>query len=287
MSVASAAFAAVRSSRTVALRRALLGMLFLGGFLVLAAVFGGSAHAAQQGGLGGADEQRPGEARLFDSGTSDTLRERTEDGVQASATSVKAAGSPLRTAARPVEEQARKAGKPVADVVRDTADELPVRLPADALDRLGADTGAHTGAPADGDQRPDGARTQPRDGASGDDRDPAAEAADSLAWDATWAPVDVPDSASHESARHHSTVVRAADSGLPGGGAPTQGRLPQAPCGTASHVNGDNSGPRGGDQHAALPPYDATRFGLARGTVGAGSSGATRERFNEVLEFPG
>ncbi|WKX70886.1 hypothetical protein [Streptomyces sp. XD-27] len=273
----------MRTSRTVALRRALLGMLFLGGFLVLAAVFGGSAHAAEQGGLGDADEQRPGASRLFDSGSADTMRERTEDGAQASATTVKTAGSTLRTAAQPVEEQTRKVAEPVVDVVRDTADTLPVRLPADGLD---ADTGAHTDAPEHGGQRQDDARAQQRDRASDGDRRPAADAAESLVWQASWARTDAPDSASHDSTRHHTAFAGAADSGLPGG-APTQGRLPQAPCGTASQISGDNSGSRGGDQHAALPPYDTTRFGLARGAVGAGSSAATRERYNEVLEFPG
>ncbi|MFK4273624.1 hypothetical protein ACI2L5_53630, partial [Streptomyces milbemycinicus] len=39
---------AVRLPRTVAARRALLAALFLGGFLALAFLFGGSAHAAER-----------------------------------------------------------------------------------------------------------------------------------------------------------------------------------------------------------------------------------------------
>ncbi|WP_159402732.1 hypothetical protein [Streptomyces sp. RTd22] len=307
----------MRLPRTVAARRALLAALFLGGFLALAFLFGGSAQAAERG------ELTTGSVTGHQAQASD-LVESAAKAVPAKAASAKPAAdkaaaksAPAKTAVKeapakavkttdtvarqtahtatdavrktvepvrePVERQARQVTDPVDDLVKEaTGTHLPVRLSdvgEAGVGALGDAPGAHGAASGQGP--------------AADDADanhalphPARPAAAPLGPDTAASDAAAPRTA--DSPDHgHGTVVRAADGAGQGEGAPAPPPLPRSPLGTVTQCTGDSGAPRGGNTHAALPPSGAAQFGLAPGAVRADSFAPTRERYNEVLEFPG
>ncbi|KUJ66973.1 hypothetical protein ACZ90_31620 [Streptomyces albus subsp. albus] len=302
MPVVSAVPATVRLPRTAVVRRALLAAVFLGGFLVLAVVFGGGAQAAERGGPGTPDGGRATAGQVFQASepgttelrrtterdrdtephrTTDAARRRSADGAAASVSAVRTAEATPREAVRPVEARLREVTEPVAGAVRDTTGALPVRLPAGGL--LGgapatpSGSDAPHGAPAahgDAPEVPTPAghhRAASRDAGSGVRK---AASPHTATWDGA------------ARAERPAPAVRDAEYGSTGRHAPVQGPLPGAPFGTAVQYSGNSGVPRGGD-HAALPPTGAARFGLVPGALSADSSAPTRERFHDVLEFPG
>ncbi|WP_159043199.1 hypothetical protein [Streptomyces sp. NBRC 110028] len=304
--------AAVRLPRTVAARRALTAALFLGGFLALAFLFGGSAHAAETEGLTGSVAGRQAQApdllgsssAAETSATENTEKDSAEkDSAGQADTTAKpvAKHSPAKavrtadTAARkavhtatdtvretvepvrePVERQARQVTDPVDDLVEDaTGTKLPVRLSEVGDASFGALGHAFGAAPGHGPV------------ANGtDENHPARPAAAPLGPDTATSAATAPRTAGPHD-HGHGTVVRAADGADQGEGAPAPLPVPRSPFGTLTQCTGDSGAPRGGNTHAALPPSDAAHFGLAPGAVRADSSAPTRQRYNEVLEFPG
>ncbi|WP_349345131.1 hypothetical protein [Streptomyces rapamycinicus] len=160
MSVTSAMPVAVRLPRTVAARRALLAALFLGGFLALGFLFGGSAHAAERSDQGaavgatseqaGVSADRSGVSRLLDPSGVERARQQVERTTHKAQDVVQEAVRPIQ---EPVERQAQKITKPIDDLVGGaTSGELPVRLPevgiGDAIGVGPQDSAAHHGPAA-------------------------------------------------------------------------------------------------------------------------------------------
>ncbi|QLH22429.1 hypothetical protein [Streptomyces sp. Rer75] len=312
----------MRLPRTVAARRALLAALFLGGFLALAFLFGGSAQAAERGELttGSVTGHQAQASDLVDSARAtaksaakavpaketpakatpakETPAEVAPAAKKAPAKAVETADTVARRAAHtatdtvrktvepvrePVERQARQVTDPVDDLVKDaTGTHLPVRLSevGDAgVGALGDASGAHGAASGHGPAADDADANHPLP-------HPARSAAAPLGPDTAASAAAAPRTAdSHD--HGHGTAVRAADGAGQGDGAPAPLPLPRSPLGTVTQCTGDSGAPRGGNTHAALPPSGAAYFGLAPGAVRADSSAPTRERYNEVLEFPG
>ncbi|MEU8824163.1 hypothetical protein [Streptomyces sp. NPDC048636] len=311
MSAVFALPAAVRPPRTVAVRRALLAAFFLGGFLALAFLFGGTAHAAGQdqpvattgqakgsGASGVLDPAKADAARAdaakashprADSAKAGAVRDHAERAGQAgehtrdrAAEAADDTGDAVAEAVRPVREPiGRQAGQvtdPVGDLVRNTGDELPVDLP-------GLGVGGGGGAGSDGSAAGQGPA---HDRAAHGEWAPGVHQSThttSPAGPVAASPVTTPSRTADDAG--HGTVVRAVGGAAQDGGAPAPLPLPRSPLGTVSQYTGDSGAPRGGDTHAALPPSDADHFGLRPGAIRAESSAPTRERFNEVLEFPG
>ncbi|MGW5445915.1 hypothetical protein [Streptomyces asiaticus] len=298
MSVTSAMPVAVRLPRTVAARRALLAALFLGGFLALAFLFGGSAHAAErsdQGAAAGATSEQAGASadrshasRPLDPSGVERARQQVERHAppvvgRATHKAQDVVQEAVRPIQEPVERQAQKITKPIGDLVDGaTSGELPVRLPevgiGDAIGVGPQDSAAHHGPATEhhaAEAEP--ATVHKAAPAAQEPMGPGAYAQAALAHhDAA---------VSHDG---HGPVVRAAVSGTgPDGGAPAPLPLPRSPLGATSQYTGDSGASRGGNTQAALPPSGVPSFGLKPGTVRAESSAPTRERFNEVLEFPG
>ncbi|CDR09066.1 hypothetical protein [Streptomyces iranensis] len=291
MSVTSAMPVAVRLPRTVAARRALLAALFLGGFLALAFLFGGSAHAAErsdQGGATGASADRSNASRLLDpSGVERARRQVERHAPPVVARTTDTAEDVVRETVRPIQEpverQAQKITKPIDDLVGGaTSGELPVRLPevgiGDAIGMGPQGSAAHHGPAAEHHAaKAESATVHKAAPAAPEPMGPGAPAQAVIAHYDT--------AVSHDG---HGPVVRAAVSGTgPDGGAPAPLPLPRSPLGATSQYTGDSGASRGGNTQAALPPSGVPSFGLKPGTVRAESSAPTRERFNEVLEFPG
>ncbi|GHJ27550.1 hypothetical protein TPA0910_19830 [Streptomyces hygroscopicus subsp. sporocinereus] len=292
MSVVSAMSVAVRLPRTVAARRALLAALFLGGFLALAFLFGGSAHAAErsdQDGTTGISIGRSTVSGLLDPSGIEQTRQQVEKHapplvVRTAHTAEDVVRETVRPIQEPVEREAQKITEPVGDLVGGTAgDSLPVGLPDVGIgDAIGVGPQGsvpdHGGPAAERHAAEDEPVTVHK----------AAPAAADPMGPETYAPVVTPHrtdaTASHP---EHAPAVRAVSGTGPDGGAPAPLPLPRSPLGATSQCTGDSGGPRGGNTHAALPPSGAASFGLKPGTVRAESSAPTRERFNEVLEFPG
>ncbi|WP_344316164.1 hypothetical protein [Streptomyces javensis] len=290
MSVTSAMPVAVRLPRTVAARRALLAALFLGGFLALAFLFGGSAQAAERSDQGATGEQAgaSGVSRLLDPSGVERARQQVErHAPPVVGRTTHKAQDVVREAVRPIQEpverQAQKITKPIDDLVGGaTSGELPVRLPevgiGDAIGVGPQDSAAHHGPAAEHHA----AKAQP---ATVHKAAPAARAPMGPGAHAQAVLAHHDAAVSHDG---HGPVVRAAVSGTgPDGGAPAPLPLPRSPLGATSQCTGDSGASRGGNTQAALPPSGVPSFGLKPGTVRAQSSAPTRERFNEVLEFPG
>ncbi|MBP8538518.1 hypothetical protein [Streptomyces sp. MK37H] len=301
MSVTSAMPVAVRLPRTVAARRALLAALFLGGFLALAFLFGGSAHAAErsdQGAVVGATSEQAGDtgasvdrfhvSRPLDSSGVERARREVERYAppvvtRTTDTAEDVVRETVRPIQEPVERQAQKITKPIGDLVGDTTSgELPVRLPdvgiGDAIGVGPQDSMAHHGPAAEHHAaKAEPATVHKAAPAAPEPMGPGAHAQAVLAHYGA--------AVSHDG---HGPAVRAAVSGTgPDGGAPAPLPLPRSPLGATSQYTGDSGASRGGNTQAALPPSGVPSFGLKPGTVRAESSAPTRERFNEVLEFPG
>ncbi|WP_157856970.1 hypothetical protein [Streptomyces sp. PRh5] len=291
MSVTSAMPVAVRLPRTVAARRALLAALFLGGFLALAFLFGGSAQAAErsdQGEATGASVDRSHVSRLLDPSGVERARQQMERHAPpvVGRTTHKAQDvvqEAVRPIQEPVERQAQKITKPIDDLVGGaTSGELPVRLPEAGIgDAIGVgpqDSAAHHGPAAEHHA----AEAEPVT------LHKAAPAAPEPMGPGAYAQAVLAHHDAAVSHDGHGPVVRAAVSGTgPDGGAPAPLPLPRSPLGATSQYTGDSGASRGGNTQAALPPSGVPSFGLKPGTVRAESSAPTRERFNEVLEFPG
>ncbi len=289
MSAVSAMPVAVRLPRTAAARRALLAALFLGGFLALAFLFGGSAHAADRTDTGGAAGSSATSGLLGPDSADDAVARHTNDAAQATddAGATKAtddaaqvADDAVRDAVRPVEKQTRELTEPVTDLLDQTGSSLPVHLPSDVLGGAGDDTGPSGSVPA---QQPSDGHQAKGDKASGHQ---AARAATRMGPTALRSAVTAPRTvADHDRA----PVVRAAHGPAQGDGvpAPLPFPLPGSPAGAVAQCTSDSGAPRGGDTHAALVPGGQASHWLRPGAVRAESSAPTRERFNEVLEFPG
>lgn len=297
MSVVSAMPVTVRLPRTVAARRALLAALFLGGFLALAFLFGGSAHAAERSdqtgvtgvsadGADGVPADRSGVSRLLDPSRIDHARQQVEKHAPpAVVRTVHTAEDVVRETVRPIQEPvergAQKITEPVGDLVGGaTGDSLPVGLPDVGL---GAAIGLGPQVPVS-DHGPAAEHHAAKDESATVHK--AAPATAAPMGPVTHAPVGT----THRAAASHTghdPVVQAVSGTGPEGGAPAPLPLPRSPLGATSQCTGDSGAPRGGNTHAALPPSGVASFGLKPGTVRAESSTPTRERFNEVLEFPG
>ncbi|MES4901230.1 MULTISPECIES: hypothetical protein [unclassified Streptomyces] len=274
---------AVRLPRTAAARRALLAALFLGGFLALAFLFGGSAHAADRTDAGGAADSSTASGLLGPGSADNTVARHTKDATGAAKVTdgaARIADDAVRDAVRPVEKQTRELTEPVTDLLDQAGRSLPVHLPSDVLRGAGDDTGPSGSVPAH--QPSDGHRAKGGE-ASGH---PAARAASRMGPMAPRSAVTAPRTVTdHDRA----PVVRAAHGPAQGDGvpAPLPLPLPGSPAGAVSQCTGDSGAPRGGDTHAALVPGGQASHWLRPGAVRAESSAPTRERFNEVLEFPG
>lgn len=291
MSVVSAMPVTVRLPRTVAARRALLAALFLGGFLALAFLFGGSAHAAErseQDAATGASADRSTVSGLLDPSGVERARQQVERHAppvvgRTTHTAQDVVRKTVRPIQEPVEREAQKITKPIDDLVGDaTSGELPVRLPDVGIgDAIGLDS---PGSVADHGPAAEhhAAKAEPVTVHK------VAPAAAAPIGPEAGTPAVTTHHAAAVSHAGHGPVVRAAASGTgPDGGAPAPLPLPRSPLGATSQCTGDSGASRGGNTQAALPPSAAASFGLKPGTVRAESSAPTRERFNEVLEFPG
>lgn len=290
MSAVSAMPAAVRLPRTAAARRALLAALFLGGFLALAFLFGGSAHAAERTDAGGTVDAQAASGLLDPGRADDTVARHTSDAAAAAgaAGDTGAAGDAaqvtddaVRDAVRPVERQTRELTEPVTDLLDETGRSLPVHLPSDALGGVGGDTGTSGSVPA---QRLFDGRQAKGDTAPVRSAEHTASRIGPMAPRA--AAVTAPRTVADDD---RAPVVRAAHGPAQGDGvpAPLHLPLPGSPVGTVSQCTGDSGAPRHGDVHAALVPGGPAGHSLRPGAIRAESSAPTRERFNEVLEFPG
>ncbi|MGW3564154.1 hypothetical protein ACWDSL_09730 [Streptomyces sp. NPDC000941] len=280
----SATPVAVRLPRTAAARRALLAALFLGGFLALAFLFGGSAHAADRTDTGGAVDSSATSGLLDTDSADDAVERHTNDAAQATKATddaAQVADDTVRDAVRPVEEQTRELTEPVTDLLDQTGSSLPVHLPSDVLGGAGDDTGPSGSVPA---QQPSDGHQAKGDKASGHQ---AARAATRMGPTAPRSAVTAPRTvADHD----RTPVVRAAHGPAQGDGVPAPLPFPfpaGPPAGAVAQCTSDSGAPRGGDTHAALVPGGQASHWLRPGAVRAESSAPTRERFNEVLEFPG
>lgn len=293
MSAVSAMPAAVRLPRTVAARRVLLAALFLGGFLALVFLFGGSAHAAERTDVGGTVDTQAASGLLDPGSADDTVARHTEAAAAVAAgvtgdtgaagDAAQVADDAVRDAVPPVERQTPELTEPVTDLLdqAEAGSSLPVHLPSDALGGAGDDTGTRGSVPAA--HRPSDGRQAKGDTASGRS---AAHIASRVGSIAPRAAVTVPRTVADDD---RAPVVRAAHGPAQGDGvpAPLPLPLPASPVGTVSQCTGDSGAPRNGDTRAALVPGGPASHWLRPGAVRAESSAPTRERFNEVLEFPG
>ncbi|MGY0060817.1 hypothetical protein ACWY4P_30455 [Streptomyces sp. LZ34] len=271
---------AVRLPRTAAARRALLAALFLGGFLALAFLFGGSAHAAERTDAGGAADSSTASGLLDPGSADDTAARHTKDAAEVTDDTALVTDDAVREAVRPVEKQTRDLTEPVTDLLDQAGQSLPVHLPSDVLGGADDDTGPSGSVPA---QRPsDGHRAK---GGKAPEH-PVTHATSAMGPTASWSAVTAPRTvADHD----RTPVVRAAHGPAQGDGVPAPLPFPfsGSPVGTVSQCTGDSGAPRNGDTHAALVPGGPASHWLRPGAVRAESSAPTRERFNEVLEFPG
>ncbi|WP_369358250.1 hypothetical protein [Streptomyces sp. cg2] len=296
MSAVLALPAAVRLPRTVAVRRALLSGLFLIGFVLLGIAFGTGAHAADRSpadghpaasALTGAQAPEGATAtrrtgRLPESGDELAHQSRAADagiarGTDTAAATVEGAVRPAERAAAPVTGRLTGPLGEVAGVVKGIGEigdtvggALPVHLPV----------GTHPGRPGDGGTpahggTPGGAPTGPG----------AVPAGDGPAASHVFRPAHCGYAPQHPAAaphQHRPVALAQRDAGhhdLPGQG-------PQGPAAPPAHTAGGGHGPRGGDQHAAVPA-DSPRFRLLPGGVRTADGAPTRRRAEEILEFPG
>ncbi|WP_039938674.1 hypothetical protein [Streptomyces himastatinicus] len=283
--------------RTVAARRALLAALFLGGFLALAFLFGGSAQAAERGELttGSVTGHQAQASDLVESAAKAvpakatpakaTPAKPTPDEAPAKAAPAKAVKTAHTVARRtahtateavrktvepvrePVERQARQVTDPVDDLVKEaTGTHLPVRLSEvgeAGVGALGDAPGAHGAASGQGPTADDA-----------DDNHalphPARPAAAPLGPDTAASDAAAPRTA--DSPDHgHGTVVRAADGAVQGEGAPGAAAPPAVPP-RDRHPSAPATvgAPRGGNTHdrSAAVRRRAVRARARRGPCG-------------------
>lgn len=283
MSAVLAVPATVRLPRSVAARRALLTVFFLGGFLALAFLFGGSAHAASlPGSHGHGDKSAASKLLKSDQKARESARKasraefdkhRTEARHEATATEHKVM--------EPVAKSAERTGKvtrPVGKAVEGVATSVNLR---GLTDRIGLHQ--HAGSGADSGHAAHW-RTEGRSGAS---RTDAAYGPNAVAQHgASGTAADV---ASHAGQSQHAMKGEGAHHGG-GSGLPPFQQAPAAPASSACQSAGDGHGPRGGKHQLAGDVTTGTDhfFGpLRAGAVRTADSAPTRERSGDVLEFPG
>lgn len=306
--------AAVRPPRTAAARRALLTLLFLGGFLALAVVFGGSANAAsgtdqdgrksggaasglmksdEASGASGSAEDRAGQAGKAAADAKSEPEPEPEDSLTGAELAEKqrhgtrdAAERATSSVMGPFAEGADSAGhvtRPAGEAAQDLADSAGLRELPGSLG-LGEPGGPDGRVPGGGDGRggdggtDGGSCTASGHGAGGH--------ADSARVHDGW---DTADAADLSGATARAIAV---DGGAGGEGAPAD-RLPfqhtpAAPASGTSQYAGDSQGQRGGPHELSAVIGDTghtvlLRYGAARTADGA----LTRERAGDVLEFPG
>jgi len=274
----------------------MLTLLILGGFMVLAFLFGGSAQAASEPdsaktGTSGPDSgllesekssgsPRPGQAADGEHHMSKAeLAERRREARQAAD----------RTASQviaPVAESLERTGqvtRPVGDTVEGVTDAVDLR-------GLSGQVGLELGDRGDDPSEDDSAHVPGR--GTGDDS--SARSDDDASSGLNGLRIQVgSDSASgisSHSAGWHTTADNGTsrdNGGLPGQ-VPFQ-QVPAAPATTTSQYASDGNGPRGAGAHQ-LAAYmtDVEHFGLLQpGAVRAAASTPTRDRASEILEFPG
>ncbi|MGH3326187.1 MAG: hypothetical protein ACRDOV_17405, partial [Streptomyces sp.] len=260
----------------------LLTVLFLGGFLGLAVLFGGSAHAAsgQDGADSGATSATAG--LLEQNDTTDKAADKTSD---------EAAGA-TPTAQRPTSETARKVIEPAAKSAGRTGEITrpvgeagqgvtePVR-PGGLTERTGLQQGDDSGAGGSAADRgtettPDAPGTPAGYGPNGPDRPAAHGTADAEAADPGPAHHATPSEVTHQG-------------GSPVHPLPPVQQGPAAPASGGSPGAGDGHGPRGGQHQLAGVVTGMEHYGplCAAGAVRAAEGTPTRERCGDVLEFPG
>ena len=323
MSVVPAPSVEVCPSRTPAVRRALLTLLFLGGVLLLALAFGDRARAAQPP-VGGGQRTtvtvvEGGSASRATAGGTDAV-----DGVPSSM------GSAVDTALGTVDRAADAASSHTTPGVPSGAGQAARTLPRpgaepadrqqDALDGLRQPVESSTAAVTEGVRRATGpvlatvesllaglTGTTPDD----PDQDGAHGGDDGRYTTPRPAPRQPAGGCAPDDDRSTLRPVPPSFADVswpaPAGGDPTDRRgqqgpdgnplpsapvpvspSPSAPPGPAGACHGahDGNGPRDDQQQAALLT-DEPRFGLARGAVTATEGTPTRERHRDVLEFPG
>lgn len=241
------------------MRRALLVAVFLGGFLALAFLFGGHAHAAESR---GSLIPKGSQLRSTDDATTARLQHAVGTLRKTADEQAEQVDSAACKVLRPVLGTATQIIRPVGGVVQG-ATGLPVTQPSG-----GSGTADHPVRSAPGPAS-DHAFTS----GSGDGVRPAK---------ATAFPGAEVRGAAHLTRRH----FYAGHAVQPGSGhrqAPFD--FPRAPSAPAFQFTSDSGSPRGADTHATLPS-DRTSFGLVAGAVRAASGAPTREVSADVLEFP-
>lgn len=287
--------AAVRLPRPAAARRALLTFLFLGGFLALAFVFGGSAQAASGPGH---------DVRDAGATSSGLVKSETPSGTDAGATASKTgkekAGHALTKA-----ELAAKHRREVRDATERTASDV-VSPVAEGASRTGEVT-RPVGEAVDSASVPSGLGGLPgrlglgvgegsggaggnagdigTDGTSGATADGAGDRTDGQGTHGS--------RAMGSSASSPGIAAATADDGISrNDGGPADRlpfhRTPAVPAPSASQYAGDGQVQRGGPhQHDAVVP-GTEHFGpLQSGAVRAADGTPTRDSAGDVLEFPG
>lgn len=260
-------------------------LLFLGGFLALAFLFGSDARAATA--LDGGKGESPGQsADLLTPekpvGGSLSEKEMAEKQQEAKEAADEAASHVID----PVAEGAEGAGhvtRPVGEAVGGVSDAVGL---GDLTDRLGLQLGNGGG---DGTPEDDGddEAVNGGGGSSAGDADHASSDAGRKLAQRTPIGGSAADSA-HSAVRHAE-----AHDGMPreGDGLPVQSpfqQVPLAPSAGASHFASDGNGPRGGLQKLAGHLTDVELFGRPQpGAVSVAAGAPTRDRASEVLEFPG
>ena len=255
----SLAASAVRTPRTAATRRALLVVLFLGGLLGLAFLFGGSAQAAESPVPSTYAEQ------VVRSMTPQEGQDARDD-LSASAPDTPAVGD---APAQP-EPEAGRVITPVDDIA--AGDRNLPELPAQDAGVPDTDPGQQQSGQTD----PVGGHAAERSSEAGSEAHRGPDAAHPAGDSPVFAAVHPQQTAG--------AVQEQRDSGR-------QHRLPLdvpgAPPlnGPSSQHAGDGRHPGGDVQSAATST--APRFGLVPGAVQTTEAGPTRDRPSAILEFPG
>jgi hypothetical protein len=288
----------VRPPHPAVARRALLTLLFLGGFLVLAFVFGGSAQAASGTGQDGREASgaatsgllKPGEPSGSTSGSTShkadkdlTRAELAERQRLAARQAAERAASQVTGPVAEGGDRAQEVTRPIGEAVEDATGpgglgELPGHLGlGDLGDGIAGDgSGGGSGHGADADCTPGATGTEAGDHANG----PRTQGG----W-----------SSRSAGALPGAAADMMTGDGIPGGGDgdPADGLpfhgTPAVPAPTTSQqYAGDSQGQRGGPHQQAAVITGTRHFApLQPGAVRAADGAPTRDSAGDVLEFPG
>lgn len=283
MSVVAAAPLAARPSRPV-VRRVVTTLLFLGGLLALAFLFGGTAHAATAGAGQGESAESAG---LLEPGGSEDGSLAGHEQAEQQRAAEEAARDAASKVVEPVAEGAEGAAhltRPVGETVAGVGEAVGLGALTDGLGLRPGDESGDDGSGGDSTPRPPGG-----DDAAGNETD-----GERSSLDRQFAP-SLPDGRQGLPAGGDAQPPRAGDGAKEAGdGLPVPGHVPfqqapSAPCAATSQQASDGNGPRGGGllKLAALLT-DAEQYGLLRpGAVSEEHGAPVRDRASEVLEFPG